>query len=61
MTKSGDHETPHKAVATHKTMNIEKALIDNFISMQKVLTNLAIKFDNLSEQITKLLELFEIS
>ncbi len=39
----------------------EKALVENFISLQKVMTNLSIKFDNLSTQISKLLELFEIS
>lgn len=40
---------------------IEKALLDNFISLQKVLTNLALKFDDLSSNISKLLQLFEIS
>jgi hypothetical protein len=41
--------------------NIESVLIENFVSLQKVMTNLAVKFDNLSGQISKLLELFEIS
>lgn len=41
--------------------DIEKILIENFVSLQKVMTNLAVKFDSLSEQISKLLELFEIS
>ena len=40
---------------------VEKALIENFISLQKVLTNLAVKFDNLSDRINKLLDVFEIS
>jgi len=40
---------------------IEAVLVENFVSLQKVMTNLAIKFDNLSGQISKLLELFEIS
>ncbi len=40
---------------------IEQVLIENFVSLQKVMTNLAVKFDNLSVQISKLLELFEIS
>lgn len=40
---------------------IQQALIDNFISLQKVMTNLSIKFDELSSNITKLLQLFEIS
>ena len=41
--------------------SLEKALIENTIILQKVTTNLAIKFDNLSQKITKLLELFELS
>jgi hypothetical protein len=40
---------------------VEKVLIENFISLQKVLTNLSIKFDGLSSNISKLLDLFEIS
>jgi hypothetical protein len=44
-----------------KKENVEKILVENFVSLQKVMTNLAVKFDNLSDQISKLLELFEIS
>lgn len=40
---------------------IDRALIDNFINLQKVLTNLSVKFDDLSGNISKLLQLFEIS
>jgi hypothetical protein len=40
---------------------IQLALIDNFVNMQKVLTNLTIKFENLSENMSRLLSLFEIS
>lgn len=40
---------------------VENILIENFISLQKVMTNLSVKFDNLANQISKLLELFEIS
>jgi hypothetical protein len=46
---------------TPKENKTEKILIENFVSLQKVMTNLAVKFDNLSGQISKLLELFEIS
>ena len=42
-------------------MRIERALIENFIALQKVMANLSTRFDNLSGQISKLLELFEIS
>jgi hypothetical protein len=41
--------------------NMEKILVENFVSLQRVMTNLALKFDNLSGQLSKLLELFEIS
>ncbi|MCK9567996.1 hypothetical protein M0R72_03510 [Candidatus Pacearchaeota archaeon] len=50
-----------KTTTPKKNIHVEKALIENFVSLQKVMTNMAIKFDSLSEQISKLLELFEIS
>lgn len=53
-----------KASATYKKEkreNIQNMLIENFVNLQKVLTNLAIKFESLSDQISKLLQLFEIS
>jgi hypothetical protein len=46
---------------SHQNPNVEKVLIENFISLQKVMTHLAMKFDGLTIQISKLLELFEIS
>jgi hypothetical protein len=44
-----------------KEIKVERALADNFIGLQKVMVNLSSKFDNLATQISKLLELFEIS
>ena len=44
-----------------KPKSTNQILVENFVSLQKVMTNLSIKFDNLSMQISKLLELFEIS
>ena len=41
--------------------SVEKILVENFVSLQKVLTNLSVKFDELSNNISKLLELFELS
>ncbi len=38
-----------------------RVLIENFVGLQKVMVNLSIKFDDLSNKIAKLLELFEIS
>ena len=46
---------------TIRNVSIEKALVNNFISLQRVMVNLSAKFDSLSNQISKLLELFEIS
>ncbi|MEK6830727.1 MAG: hypothetical protein AABX77_01740 [Nanoarchaeota archaeon] len=40
---------------------IDQALTDNFINLQKVLTNLAVRFEDLSNNISKLLQLFELS
>jgi hypothetical protein len=39
----------------------EKILVENSIALQKVMTDLAEKFTNLSTQLSKLLQLFEIS
>jgi hypothetical protein len=53
-----------RAIAKPKpptSREIELALIENFVNLQKVLTNLTVKFDYLSDNISKLLQLFEIS
>lgn len=59
-----------KKSVKHKTTNhkrhlkdaeIQLALIENFINLQKVLTELTSKFDNLSSNISRLLFLFEES
>ena len=42
-------------------IKMQPVLVDNFVSLQKVMVNLANKFDNLNTQIIKLLDLFEIS
>ncbi len=42
-------------------LRVEKALIDNFVSLQKVMVNFSAKFEDLSNQISKLLNIFEIS
>ena len=39
----------------------EELLIGNFIELQKVMTNLSIKFENLSDNISNLLTIFELS
>lgn len=44
-----------------KNKEIDNILVENFVSLQKVMVNLSVKFDHLTTQISKLLELFEIS
>jgi len=50
-----------KPIVSSKQIHTEKILIENFIALQKVITNLSIKFDKLTNQISSLLELFEVS
>lgn len=55
---NGDTAKKPKALSNRE---LQFALIENFVGMQKVLTNLTYKFDALSNNISRLLELFEIS
>ncbi len=51
-----------KKVKTSRDVEkLNTLLVENFVSLQKAITNLTVKFDNLSEQISSLLQLFEIS
>jgi hypothetical protein len=62
-------EKPHKEKPVkekiihihHRNPNIDNILVDNFVSLQKVMVNLSAKFGELTNQIYKLLELFEVS
>mgnify|MGYP001597789853 CR=1 FL=1 len=54
-----DNNTAQLKIPKQQSPN--KILVENFVSLQRVMTNLSIKFDNLAEQISKLLQLFEIS
>lgn len=57
-------ESPRKSIIKKTNMSkdeLQQALIDNFISLQKVMANLSVKFDELSTNMSKLLQLFEIS
>jgi len=40
---------------------LDKILVENFVSLQKVMVNLSIRLEDLTKQVSKLLELFEIS
>jgi len=54
-------ETKTTSEKGEKNTRVEKVLVENFVSLQKVMTNLAVKLDKLSDEMSKLLELFEIS
>jgi hypothetical protein len=41
--------------------NVQKMLVENFVSLQSVMADLSLKLNNLANQISKLLELFEES
>lgn len=50
-----------KTTISNSNAELNKKLIENFVALQKVMANLSSKFDNLSDNIAKLLQLFEIS
>jgi len=50
-----------KTTNSDSNEEIQKLLIENSVALQKVLTKLTSRFDILSEQMSKLLGLFEIS
>lgn len=54
-------KTVHRPVIPKTELGIERSLVQNFIALQKVMVNLSVKFDSLTTQISKLLDLFEIS
>ena len=67
MTKKGIKDSKERGASnisykeSEQKKSVEKILVENFVSLQKVLTNLSVKFDELSNNISKLLELFELS
>jgi len=61
-------KTPAKKNAPKKTITqttaevkVERILIENFVALQRVLTNVSLKLDGVTTQISKLLNLFELS
>jgi len=54
-------ETNNSELSHEKTSNSQRILIENFVSLQDVMTNMSSKLNNLTTQISKLLELFEQS
>src|SRR3989344_4954553 len=52
---------PNQQNSSSRASKIDKAIVENFVSLQKVMTNLSVKFNDLSDNISKLLDVFEIS
>lgn len=59
--KEAKSKNPKKKAEYSNQPDVNRALIENFVNLQKVLTNLAVKFEDLSGNISKLLQLFELS
>ena len=55
------HEEESATAQIHEEIAMNKIMIENFVSLQRVLTNLSVKLDGLTGQISKLLDLFDIS
>jgi len=59
--KTSNSKSKKSSSSKKSRSNSEDALVENFVALQDVMTNLSERFDNLSKQISKLLELFEVS
>lgn len=59
--KSVKKTSAKKSTVGKKAEKLNDILIENFVGLQKAMTNLTVKFDSLADQISKLLQLFEIS
>ena len=64
MVKKGKTDSSKVKVPGKKKMTArerEELLVENFVGLQKAMTNLSIKFESLSNNILKLLHIFEMS
>lgn len=61
MPKKGMNGEVSGSGAPEKISEIERKIVENLVSLQKIHTNLAEKFDKLSDQINSLLNLFEVA
>lgn len=59
--KEGFSEEQRKKMAEVDYVKLQEKIIENLIELQKVHTNMAEKFDKLSDQIVNLLSLFEMA
>jgi hypothetical protein len=54
-------ESDVKAEVSRNSVELNKILVENFVSLQKAITDMAERFDKLSRNIANLLQLFELS
>lgn len=59
--KKRGKKKPKRIKAKSKQSRAEKALISNFVDFQKIMIKMTSKLDELTTEISKILELFEIS
>ncbi|MEM4182045.1 MAG: hypothetical protein QXX68_02755 [Candidatus Pacearchaeota archaeon] len=59
MRKTKKRVTKRKKTLSSK--KIEELLVENFVGLQKAMTNLSVKFEMLADNISKLLEVLELS
>ena len=50
-----------KTGVSKQAAKLNEILVENFVNLQRAITNLTVKFDNLADQMSHLLQLFEIS
>ncbi|MBI2044748.1 hypothetical protein HYT23_01685 [Candidatus Pacearchaeota archaeon] len=55
------HHASHPHSLETIPLNTSQMLLENFVSLQRVLTNLSLKLEEVSIKMTKLLDLFEVS
>ncbi|MFA6022745.1 MAG: hypothetical protein WC781_01515 [Candidatus Pacearchaeota archaeon] len=53
--------SPHKSSKKMSDVEMQKLLVENFVGLQRTMADMAVKFNGLSDNISKLLTLFEIS
>jgi len=56
-----EREMENKISPRYEMKSIDNTLVENFVSLQKVMTNLSMSLDNLSSRLSRLLDLFEAS
>jgi hypothetical protein len=61
-TKIRKTRSPKKVVSSQKVqIEMQPVLVENFVSLQRVMVNLSTKFETLNKQLSDLLKLFEMS